>query len=215
MNFIEIAHPQRSPEWLAARAGRLTSTAIKDMLATVQKGEAAVRRDLRVRLVVERLTGQPQETGYINAEMQRGIDKEPEARALYEAVTGHLVQTTGFLQHTELMAGASLDGHIGDWQGLVELKAPKSATHLSYLRNPGRVPAEHLPQLSHALWLTGAPWVDFVSFDDRFPAPLQLFIVRLEASAIDLGAHDAAVRAFLKEIDAELVSVQALMERAA
>lgn len=188
---------------------------MKDMFATVQKGEAAARRDLRVRLVVERLTGQPQESGYINAEMQRGIDKEAEARALYEAVTGQLVQTTGFLQHTELMTGASLDGHIGDWSGLLELKAPKSATHLSYLRNPGKVPSEHLAQCTHMLWLTGAPWLDFCSFDDRFPAPLHLFIARLHAAQVDLKAHELAVRLFLKEVDTELASVNKLLERAA
>ena len=69
---------QRSPEWYAVRAGRLTGSCAVDMLATVKtKGaEAAARRDLRYRLVVERLTGTPQDdgNGFVNAAMQRGIE---------------------------------------------------------------------------------------------------------------------------------------------
>lgn len=62
-----------------ARVGLLTASCAGDMMATIKSGEAAARRDLRVRLVVERLTGVSQEDGFINAAMQRGIDKEADA----------------------------------------------------------------------------------------------------------------------------------------
>src|SRR5688500_8134096 len=43
---------QRSYEWFALRAGRLTGSCAADMLATLKgKAEAAARRDLRLRLV--------------------------------------------------------------------------------------------------------------------------------------------------------------------
>lgn len=207
MGFTIINCEQRTPEWFAARAGRLTASNAKDMLATIKSGEAAARRDLRTRLVVERLTGEPQDDTYVNDAMQRGIELEPDALVAYEVLSGNLATAVGFLAHTGLMAGGSPDGVIGDFEGLVELKCPKSATHFSYLRN-GVVPAEHLAQLTHLLWLTGCPWIDFLSFDPRFPKELQTFYVRLERDEQAIEAYDAKVRAFLEEVDREVAAAQ-------
>jgi hypothetical protein len=202
MAFTIIDAEQRSAEWFAARLGRLTGSRAADMLATIKSGEAAARRDLRVQLVCERLTGQAQEEPFINAAMQRGIECEPLAFAAYEAVTGALVQRSGFLSHTEHMAGCSLDGHVGDFEGLLEVKCPKSTTHLRYLRG-GVVPSDYWPQIAHNMWVTGAQWADFVSFDDRFPPELQLFIVRVERKASDMEDYERKALAFLAEVNRE------------
>lgn len=208
-NFTEDGSEQRSVEWYLARAGRLTGSRAADMLATIKSGEAAARRDYRVQLVCERLTSLPQDSGYINAEMQRGIDLEPMARGAYEAASGELVRQTGFLAHNTLMAGCSLDGDVDDYTGILELKCPKSATHLKYLR--GQVaPSEYMPQITHNLWLTGAQWCDFGSYDDRFPEPLRLFIVRIHRKDIDIAAYEKAALAFLAEVDAEEAAVRKL-----
>lgn len=209
MNFTVIDAEQRSPDWFAARLGRLTGSRAGDMLATIKSGEAAARRDLRTQLVCERLTGQLQEDTYINAVMQRGIDCEPQAFAAYEAQTGTLVERSGFLSHTEHMAGCSLDGHIGAFTGILELKCPKSTTHLRYLRG-GVVPSEHLPQIAHNLWITGAQWADFVSFDDRFPPELQLFIVRVTRLESAIAAYEQKALAFLAEVDTEAAALMTI-----
>jgi hypothetical protein len=200
---------QRSPEWFAARLGRLTGSRAKDMLATIKNGEAAARRDLRTQLVVERLTGRLQEDAYINAEMQRGVDLEPMARDAYERRTGCFMQATGFLAHTEHLAGCSLDGHVGDFDGIVELKCPKSATHLRYLRSM-TVPVEHMPQITHNLWITGARWCDFVSFDDRFPEPLQLFVTRVERLDPVIAGYEKEALAFLREVETECEALRTM-----
>lgn len=210
MNFTILNAEQRSPDWFAARLGRLTGTGAGDMLATIKTGEAAARRDLRMRLVCERLTGQCQENGFVNAEMQRGIDLEPVAFAAYEALTGQMVRRTGFLAHTELQAGCSLDGDVDDFMGIVELKCPKSATHLRYLR-AGTMPPEHLAQITHNLWVSSAAWADFVSFDDRFPEALQIFRVRVQAKDLDLAGYQTKALAFLAEVDRELEAVRHLV----
>lgn len=204
--FTVIDAEQRSEAWRLARVGRLTGSAAADMLATIKSGEAAARRDLRLRLVTERLTGQPQDEVFVNAAMQRGIECEPLARAAYENATGGLVRATGFLAHSTLQAGCSLDGHVGDFEGIVEIKCPKSSTHLRYLRE-GKVPAEYLPQIRHNLWITEADWCDFVSWDDRFPPELQLFIVRLSWRDADLGSYVTKAAAFLAEVEAEYRSL--------
>ena len=194
--------PQRSPEWFQARAGRLGSSDAKDAFASKKSaGEPAATRDLRLRLAIEQLTGQPEETDhYVNADMQRGIDLEPAARAAYEAHTLTLVDQVGYVQHDELMAGASPDGFVDD-EGLIEIKCPRPANHLRWMR-AGTLPDEYLTQCRHGLWITGRQWIDFVSYCPALPAPIpSLWIVRL--GPVDLGFYEAQVRQFLATVDAE------------
>jgi hypothetical protein len=202
-NFIVHEAKQGTPEWLAARVGRVTASRAKDVLATIKTGEAAARRDYRIQLVCERLTGQPQDDTFVTADMQRGTDLEPAARLAYEAQTGQWVSQVGFLAHDALMAGGSPDGVIGDYDGLIEIKVPRPANHLRYLRGFG-VPKEHEAQVLHLLWLTGAPWLDFVSYCPALPAHLSLCVRRCERDEAAIQDYDGKVRAFLAEVATEL-----------
>lgn len=212
MSYRIIDAEQRSAAWFESRLGRLTASDAAKMTATIQKGEAAARRDLRIRLVCERLTGRSAEEPYTNGDMERGIALEPQARIAYEFHSGANVKPIGFLQHVEHMAGASPDGIIGTpeaIEGLVEIKCPRSARHLTYLRD-GKVPAEHMPQLLHQLWVSGAPYVDFVSFDAEMPEKLQLFVVRLGRDAEKLADYERKALAFLAEVEHELLAIQTM-----
>lgn len=198
--------PQRSAEWQEIRTGRICASDAADMLNFNKNGkESADRRDLRFKLMTERLTGQPCPSDYVNDAMLRGIEKEPNARAAYEVRTGTLVDQVGFLEHDTLMAGCSPDGLVGE--GLLELKCPKSVNHVRYLRTDALL-EDYRAQLTHALWVSGAPWIDIASFDDRFPADLEFVVVRLHASKCDLVAHEKAVLAFLGEVDQDVASVR-------
>lgn len=177
------------------------------MLATRKDGKpAAARTDLKVQLMVERLTGQLVEEEYTNAHMQRGVELEPKAIAAYSELSGNAVQSVGFVQHDELMAGCSPDGFIGTG-GLLEVKAPKMATHLSYLK-AGGLPADYVAQVTHNLWVCEREFCDFVSFDDRWPERYRLFHVRVVRDEKSMIAYEKAVRAFLKEVDLETASMQ-------
>ena len=171
--------------------------------------EAAARRDLRLRLVTEILTGEPQEDVFVNAVLQRGVDGEPLARGAYEAFSGHLVQESGFLSADEMAVGCSLDGHVGNFEGIVEIKCPKSATHLRWLRQDG-VPFEHMPQITHNLWISGAAWCDFVSWDDRFPPELSLLVRRVCAADLDIDGYARKAAAFLEEVQTEVAALRGL-----
>jgi len=209
--FSVIDAEQRSEAWFMARSARLTSSYAKALFAAGKgKEEAVGRRDLRVRLAIERITGRPQEDdAFVNAAMQRGVDKEAEARLAYEAVTGTLVRQAGFLAMNDHMAGTSLDGYLGDFEGVVELKCPKSATHIGYLQSKG-LPADYLHQIRHHVWVTGAQWADFVSFDDRLPEHLQLVIYRVTRAELDIPGYEATALAFLKEVEAQIHALNAL-----
>jgi len=210
--FTVVDVPQRSPAWFAARLGRLTGSRAAAMIATTQKGTpTAARKDLRTQLVLERLTGTCQEDAWCSPEMRRAVLQEPQAVAAYEALTGRVAWRSGFLAHDTLPVGCSLDGHLGDFAGLLEVKCPKSATHLASLTSR-TIPAEYLPQIVHNLWMTGAAWCDFLSFDDRFPLPLQTMLVRYARDETEIALYARVVTAFLAEVDDELAAVQTLQE---
>lgn len=207
-NFTVIEAPQRSPEWFAARLGRVTGS----KAACVMMGEkTAGRADYMLQLALERITGTPEEGGYVSAEMQRGVDKEPLARMRAEA-DGEFIRETGFISHNTLMIGASLDGDSDDFSRIWEFKAPKSTTHVKYLRSDGALLLqEYQYQVTHNLYVCGAQHAVVGSFDDRMPIGLEW--VRRAATAADLplAEYEKALLKFLAELDAltaELTAMQ-------
>lgn len=211
MTFTLCLADQRTEEWRAARCGRLTGSRAGDMLASIKSGEAAARRDYRMQLVCERLTGEPQDDVFVNAAMQWGVDHESAAFAAYEALTGEVVLRSGFLTCDDLLAGCSLDGHLTNFAGIVELKCPKSSTHLRYLKD-GVVPKEHMPQITHNLWITGAGFCDFLSYDPRFPQNLQTFLVRVERADVDLKDYETKALAFLAEVERDYQAIRTMAD---
>lgn len=199
---------QRSEEWIALRVGKVTASRISDVLAEIKKGEAASRRNYRAEIVCETLTGVPMDN-YVSKEMQWGIDTEPFARAAYELASDLAIDTTGFAIHPEIERfGASPDGLIGD-VGLVEFKCPNTATHLEYLLG-GVVPTEYGAQMFSAMSCTGREWCDFVSFDPRLPAHLQLFTRRLYRDEGIIRTIEMKVVQFLDEVDATIARLEGL-----
>jgi hypothetical protein len=212
-NVTIITAEQRSDAWKAARIGRLTGSCAGDMLATIKSGEAAARRNLRLRLVLERLTGKSQESDYVSPAMQAGIDREPEAFAAYEALTGSLVRRCGFLQHDVHMAGCSPDGYLGDFAKLLSIKCRQPAAHLEALN--GKVPASAVAQMRHELWMTGAAAADYFSWNPDFPPALQSRLVTFTRDEADIPGYEKLALAFLADVERELLTVQTLANPAA
>lgn len=207
--MIVVECEQRSPAWYAARAGVLTASVVADIY--VKKGkETAARRDLRMRLALERITGQPQEDGYVNADMQRGVDLEPEARTAYELHTGNPVTEIGFCRHDSLLIGASPDGLI-DERGVLEIKCPRPANHWATVEAQV-VPEDYVPQLLHALLVTGREWVHFVSYCPLMPDPLRVAVIQFSPTEAEFAAHELVVRQFLREVDETEAAIRRRME---
>jgi len=203
MKFRIIEAEQRSPAWREARAGRLTGSKAQMVLTKgrTKDAESVQRRDYRLQLVSERIAGEAQDNLYMNAEMQRGIELESVAFAMYEAIHGQIVRKTGFLQAEEVMAGCSLDGDIGEFSGIVELKCPKMATHLAYWANPAQLRDDYLAQVRHNLWVSGAAYCDLISFDDRLPPHRQMLRMRIERYDAQIPEYEAEALKFLQEVD--------------
>lgn len=211
MKFSIVECEQRSPEWHQARLGRLTGTAAKDMMTRIKSGESAARRDLRVRLALEIITGVAEPDDFQSDAMKFGVEQEAKALAIYEANTGKIIERTGFLACDDFPAGISLDGFVDNRHGTVEAKVPKPATHLAYLRS-NEIPSIYHWQCLHGLWVTGADFCDFMSYHPFFPDELQYLCVRMERDERAILEYDQAVRTFLAEVRVEVDEIIKLQQ---
>lgn len=190
---------QRTEEWFTERLGKVTASRISDVLAKIKTGEASARREYRMELVIDRLTGKRRET-YCSASMQWGIDHEEEARLSYAFVTDRDVQLVGFLNHPDIpMAGASPDGLV-DVDGIVEIKCPNTATHVEYILG-GAIPKEYQDQMLWQMEVAKRKWCDFVSYDPRVPQHLRLFVKRFYFDEERVSNMRDDVIIFLAEVD--------------
>lgn len=200
---------QQTPEWFAARAGKITASRIGDVMAKGKgNAESVTRAKYRAQIVAERLTGVSQEDGYETEAMRRGTEQEPFARAAYEADRAVLVDQVAFVVHPKIAnAGCSPDGLIGA-DGGCEIKCPNTSTHIRWII-AGEVPAEHQKQMYWCMAVTGAKWWDFVSFDSRVPDDdLRLFVRRLPRAQYVIDDMEKAVREFDAECDSFLAKLR-------
>jgi putative phage-type endonuclease len=192
--MIILTDAQGTPEWMAARIGKPTASNF-DKIVTMDGKPSKQRQKYMYQLAAERLTGQKEES-FQSAAMQRGIEMEEEARSIYEILTGNTVEQVGLCHRDEkCLYGASPDGLVGE-DGLVEIKCPTSAVHVSYLLN-GELPSDYFHQVQGQLFITGRKWVDFFSYYPGI-APL---IVRVEPDAKFAAALEKELNAFCEELD--------------
>lgn len=206
--MTDAAIIQRSPEWFAARCGSLGASQLADALAKTKSGWGASRANLRAKLVVERLTGQ-QEESFSSAAMIWGRDKEEEARIAYSFLTGRNVVEVGLYKHPTIIGThASPDGLVDD-DGCIEIKCPNSATHIETLKS-NLVAHKYLLQMQWQMRCADRQWCDFVSFDPRMPDHLMLYIQRVQRDDDMLATLESEVSAFLAEVDEDVKALSKL-----
>jgi putative phage-type endonuclease len=199
---------QGTEEWFTIRIGKVTASRVADVIAKTKTGYSATRDNYMAQLVCERLTGQKGES-FTNAAMQHGTDTEPLARAAYEALKDVLVDEVGFVPHPSIiMAGASPDGLVGE-DGLLEIKCPNTATHIETLLSQS-VPGKYNTQMQFQMACTGRQWCDFVSFDNRLPDELQLFVKRVPRDNEFIKQMEDEVVKFLNELDIKIAQLMDL-----
>ena len=192
---------QRTDEWFKARLGKVTASKISDVLAKIRSGEAAVRRNYKMQLATERLTGQKTDS-YINQAMQDGIDREDTAREIFEIVRDIKVEQVGFIDHPTIkMAGASPDGLLPDG-GILEIKCPVETTHTTNLLER-KLPSRYIPQVQWQLACAGKgyKYANFVSYNPNFEPKLQLIYVEVERDNEYIEMLEEEVSTFLTEVD--------------
>lgn len=198
---------QRSPEWFAARLGKVGASRIADLMARTKTGFGASRANYMAELVCERLTGAKTD-GYTNAAMQWGIDKEPDAKAAYCFMTDAAIEECGFIDHPSIaMSGCSPDGFISGTDGLIETKCPQTAAHIETLLT-GTIEGKYQLQMQFQMAVTGRKYCDFVSFDPRLPPEMQLWIQRVSRDDAKIAEIEDDVIVFLSELDAKVAALK-------
>jgi hypothetical protein len=105
------------------------------------------------------------------------------------------------------LSGASPDGLVGD-AGQVEIKCPNTATHIETLLS-GSVDGKYITQIQAQLACTGRLWCDFISFDPRLPAEMQLFVKRVERDEAFIKAMIDEIKVFLTELEGKIAALTA------
>jgi putative phage-type endonuclease len=188
---------QRTDEWFAARLGKVTASKVSDVMS---KGMG--RETYMTYLIAEVLTTE-RASSFTNTAMEWGTATEPYARQAYEALNNVWVEEIGFAQHPTIeRAGASPDGLIGD-DGLIEIKCPNTATHLDTLIDK-TVPKKYINQMQFQMACTGRKWCDFVSFDNRLPEDLQIFVLRVKRDDKHIAEMETAITKFLAEMQEKI-----------
>lgn len=198
--------PQGTEAWKQQRLGRATASKISDIVARTKTGRGASRANYAAQLIVERLTGIPQDS-YTNAAMQWGTEQEPKARENYSMLNNVTVEECGFFIHPSIpQSGASPDGLIGA-DGLIEIKCPTTASHLDTLLGEP-IEKKYLYQMQWQMACTKRKWCDFCSYDPRLPFELQMKVIRIQRDDILLEQLQKDVIEFLAEIDAKILQLQ-------
>lgn len=155
---------------------------------------------LAYKIALERLGVQTPEA--YGAAIDWGNEHEWSAIEAYKEEKVCDVVRTEFISHPSLAyVGGTPDGLVG-LDGIIEVKCPHNPIH--HARNRATAEQYHelyKPQCQGYLWITGRNWVDFVSFDPRYPEKLQLSIHRFERDQDYIDVLASRVRGFLPIID--------------
>lgn len=201
---------QGSDAWVRCRLGKVTGSRIADIMARTKTGWSASRDAYMAELICERLTGQRYEK-FKSKSMERGNEVEDDARAAYAFRFDVDPISVGFVDHpTIAMAGCSPDRLI-EPDGLLEIKSPDSHTHLSTLLGAS-IPRAYILQMQWQLCCCRRQWVDFVSYDPRFPENMSMFVKRVHRDDTAINELEIAAMVFLSETDRKLRELRARFE---
>ncbi len=190
---------QGTEEWRLARSGSLGASAVHEAVARTKTGYGASRANRMATLVIERLTGQPQDT-YQNAAMLHGIETEPEARLAYEFWKNVSVEQIALVRHPTIGGThASPDGLVGS-DGLLELKCPQPAQHLATLLGEP-IPDKYMIQMLWQMKCCERAWCDFGSYNPFFPESMKLHVQRVQRDDSRIAELESEVVTFLREVD--------------
>jgi len=173
---------QGSPEWFAIRAGIPTASmySVVSQKKGPRGGIPKGRTTYMYKLAGEIITGEPMDS-YTNAHMERGKEREAEARELYAIIRDVKPKQVGFVKNDN--CGCSPDSFVGD-VGLLEIKDALPHIQIERLLK-GALPSEHVHQVQGQLKDTQREWLDFMSHCRGMP-PLIIRVHRDERKIAEL-----------------------------
>lgn len=170
MKYIEV--PQGCDDWFRERIGIATASMFDKIITPGGKPcKSQTSRDYQNKLISECLLKVPSTTFPPSFWMERGALLETEAAAWYEFDQDCTLYPGGFCVADCGTYGASPDRLVGtpdNLEGLIEIKCPAPWTHIENLLKD-KIDTDYYPQVQGQMLVTGAQWVDWLSFHPDLP----------------------------------------------
>lgn len=208
--------PDDKGAWLNQRVGKLTASRMADAMDVTKAGKPGAKRTALLKTILaERLTGDAA-PNFVSERMLRGLELEPAGKAEFELRTGQMLTDCGFYDHPDIdLFGCTPDSLIGS-DGVFEMKAPDTSTHVDYMLAGQVVPERYRPQVLAQLACTGRRTVWFASYDPRIKSyAKQMHIVCWTPEQAEIEAVEQAARDFLAEVDALWEAIHTTQKEAA
>ena len=167
---------QRTEDWYNIRKGKMTASNAETIIANGKGLETYIYN-----LMAEYYSSAEKEN-YINADMQRGIDLEPEAKIEFQFYTGLDIKEVGCVELNEYIL-ASPDGLIGD-DGLIEIKCPNDSIYFKLLLS-NNIKPEYIAQMQMQMYVTERQYCYFVSYNPNFEKSLYIKKINRDEEMID------------------------------
>ena len=206
MSNVELI--QGSDEWFKVRMGKITASKLYDLMKKTKYGESTYKTRLRMELAIERITGKSASPNFMNQAMHDGVEREPDARKLFEAVTGKEVALCGSFDHPEVVnTSASPDGLLREENAVLELKCP---THITHARNllSETMPRNYEYQVQWQMACTESDYAYFASYHPDFPPELRLKWVKVLRDNMMILDIEDAVRQFDIEVEDLIIKLK-------
>ena len=204
----EVEVIQGSEEWFAVRCGKISASRLGDIMRKTKWGESTYKAKVRLELAIERITGKSVSSTVMNKAMYDGVEREPDARTLFEAVTGKEVALCGSFDHPTIVnTSASPDGLLRGENAVLEIKCPTHATHAKNLMSE-TMPKNYIYQVMWQIACTESDYAYFASYHPDFPPELRLKWVRVEKDDSVIKSLEEAVRQFDIEIEDLIIKIQ-------
>lgn len=193
--FVYSGAPQRSPEWLEIKRGRIGASRLEDWLS-VSKAKATLGKPLQKRMDYEKELMFERQFGvsfsvYVNDAMQEGIDFEQYAATEYAMLNGVTLEEVGCWYNDYI--AVSPDRKIIQADAGIEVKIVKDNTFTDIVSKDPKVthtvpkvdengepvldkkgkpimvgtgvPEKHYKQIQGQLWATGWGWIDYIALN--------------------------------------------------
>ena len=183
---------QGSTEWHSGRLGVATASNFDRVITPTGKPSTQAEGYMN-RLLAEWLTGKTSDIEQ-SEWMKRGIEMEAEARTYYAFLHDAEIRQVCIVYKDERrLVSCSPDGLHGD--GGLEIKCPAPHTHVGYLLSES-LPNDYIPQVQGSMYVTGAPWWDFMSYHPD----MEPVIVRVLRDDAFIKMLDGLLTKFLAEM---------------
>ena len=198
--IIEDSFLQRSEQWREAKAG-IPGASNFNKIVTSKGAPSKQAKDYIYQLAGEKILGRIEET-YTSFAMQQGIDREDEARLLYELITGKQVHQVALVYKNDSKSvSCSPDGlldaqRLKDQKGL-EIKCPLLKTHVKYLLDNTTLIKEYFIQVQGSMWVCDFNTYDLMSYVPGMPD----LILTVKRDNEFIAALETEMIKFLRELE--------------